>query len=147
MIVYLDTSAFVPLFIEEPGSGRCRRLWDEADMVVVTRLVYVESVAALAQAHRIGRLTEDELAEAVKRLAAIWRQCSVLELDSELMERVGELARIYGLRGYDAVHCAAGEVFAGQDAAGASGDKKLLNAWYEVGLATMDVNGETLHPG
>jgi predicted nucleic acid-binding protein len=147
VIVYLDTSAFVPLFIDEPASARCRRLWDEADDVVVTRLVYVESMAALAQAGRLGRLTEDELTEAAGRLAGVWRQCSVLELDSTLMERAGELAGIYGLRGYDSVHCAAGEAFAGQDAAAASGDKKLLSAWYELGLPTMDVNGDSLHPG
>ena len=60
MIVYFDTSAFVPLLVAEPSSESCGRLWNEADDVVTTRLLYVESAAALAQALRMGRLTTRE---------------------------------------------------------------------------------------
>lgn len=50
MIGYLDASAFVPLLIAEPGSAACRRFWNDADSVVSSRLLYVETAAALAQA-------------------------------------------------------------------------------------------------
>jgi hypothetical protein len=39
VIGYFDTSAFVPLLIAEPSSGLCRRLWDDADVVVTTSAV------------------------------------------------------------------------------------------------------------
>lgn len=55
MIGYLDTSAFVPLLIDEPTSAACRRFWDDADEVVSSRPRYVETAAALAQARRLGR--------------------------------------------------------------------------------------------
>jgi uncharacterized protein with PIN domain len=57
VIGYVDTSAFVPLLINEPTSEACRRFWDDADVVVSSRLLYVETAAALAQARRMGRLT------------------------------------------------------------------------------------------
>jgi predicted nucleic acid-binding protein len=55
LIGYLDTSAFVPLLIEEPTSAACLEFWNAADAVISTRLLYVESAAALARAERNGR--------------------------------------------------------------------------------------------
>ncbi len=57
MIVYFDTSAVIPLMVEQPGSTRAAQLWDLADHVVAVRLLHVEARAALAQAHRLGRLS------------------------------------------------------------------------------------------
>lgn len=54
MIGYLDTSAFVPLLIEEPTSQTGRRFWDDADVIVSSQLLYVETAAALAQARGSG---------------------------------------------------------------------------------------------
>ena len=57
MILYLDTSAFVPLLIAEPTSQTCGALWDAADRLATTRLTQVEAAAALAMAERLGRST------------------------------------------------------------------------------------------
>ena len=35
MIGYLDTSAFVPLLIDEPSTKACMRFWDDADDVTL----------------------------------------------------------------------------------------------------------------
>jgi predicted nucleic acid-binding protein len=61
VIAYFDTSAVVPLLVVEAGSPRAAALWDGADRVVSARLVYPEGRAALAQAHRLGRLTARQL--------------------------------------------------------------------------------------
>jgi len=47
--VYFDTSAIVPIVIEEPSSKVASRLWDEADRVVSSCLVYAEGRAASAR--------------------------------------------------------------------------------------------------
>lgn len=39
MRVYLDTSAFVPLLVEEPASEASRMLWNESGSVYATRLL------------------------------------------------------------------------------------------------------------
>ena len=54
MIVYVDTSALVPLLINEPTSEACGEIWDSADSITVTRLAYIEAVAALAMAERLA---------------------------------------------------------------------------------------------
>lgn len=143
MIAYFDTSAVVPLTIAEAGSARAVRLWDVVDRVVSARLVYPECRAALAQAHRMGRLTPRQLRGAMAELEARYVELDLVELDAGLARRAGDLAEHHGLRSYDAVHLAAalrvdepGTVFV-------AGDRALLTAARQAGMATaaIDSNG------
>lgn len=138
MIVYLDTSALVPLLIDEPTSPACATLWDAADEVVSTRLLYVEATAALAQAHRLGRLDSDVLAACLAELDRYWREIGVVELDADLMAHAAVAALDHGLRGYDAVHCAAACAIAGDETVAATGDTRLRDAWGTLGLGVYD---------
>jgi len=45
MLLYLDTSALVKLFIEERYSGRVREWVDAVDVVLTCRVAYAEAVA------------------------------------------------------------------------------------------------------
>jgi predicted nucleic acid-binding protein len=140
VIGYLDTSAFVPLLVNEPSSRSCRRFWDDADAVVSNRLLYVETAAALAQAHRLARLDDAEHAACVRLLDQLWPQIETTEVDEALVFRAAELADLLALRGYDAVHCASAEQLEDTDMVAASGDNLLLAAWKSLGVATFDIN-------
>jgi uncharacterized protein len=140
VIAYLDTSAFIPLVLAEPTSAACRRLWDDADAVVTSRLLYVESAAALAQARRLDRITDDQHGRAVEVAELLWAQIDVIELDGELASQAATLAARHSLRGYDAVHCASAVTLQDADVVGAAGDRRLLAAWHELGVATFDTH-------
>jgi predicted nucleic acid-binding protein len=136
VIVYFDTSAFVPLLVTEPGTSLARELWDWADDVVTTRLLYVEAAAALARARRMGRITARNHRAAVDSLDDLWRDFRVVEVDDVMTRRAAELANRFALRGYDAVHCASAERIDAPDLVVASGDKDVLTACAELALAT-----------
>ena len=138
MIGYLDTSAFVPLLINEPTSDAGRRFWDDADVIVSSRLLYVETAAALAQAHRMGRLTKNKHLESLRRIDLMWSEMDVIEVDQQVVTQAADLARRLSLRGYDAVHCASAQQLDDEDLVAASGDQRLLTAWLELGMATYD---------
>lgn len=140
MIGYLDTSAFVPLLIAEPSSAACRRFWDDADAVVSSRLLYVETAAALAQARRMDRLTDREHRTSLRLLDQLWSALDVAEVDEAVVARAATLAHLLALRGYDAVHCASAEQLNDEDVVAASGDQRLLSSWTELGVATFDTN-------
>ena len=140
MIGYLDTSAFVPLLIDEPTSAACRRFWDDADVIVSSRPLYVETAAALAQAGRMGRLTRGKHLRARRRLDQMWSEMDLIEVDEQVMVRAADLAYRLSLRGYDAVHCASAEQLDDDDVVAASGDQRLLTAWLELSMATYDTN-------
>jgi predicted nucleic acid-binding protein len=139
LIVYFDTSAIVPVVIDEPSSMVASRLWDEADRVVSSRLVYVEGRAALAMAHRLDRIDEAELREAVDTFESLHDQLDVIEVTEGLLREAGGLAEQLSLRGYDAVHLASARLVDDAEMVLAAGDQSLLGAARALGLATADL--------
>ena len=140
MIAYADTSALIPLIIDEPGSQRAGRVWDTAEQVASVRLVYAEARAALAQAARLGRITASGLSGSVAALDGLYEQLALIEVDDVLVRRAGELAELHALRGYDAVHLAAAERIADDTTVVVSGDRELLAAAGTLGLAVADTS-------
>ncbi len=138
MIAYLDTSAVVPLLVEEPGSEVCLRVFLQADSVATVRLTFAEASAALARASRLGRLTADAHAGALAQLESVWTQLDVVNVDDELVRAAGALARAHALRGYDAVHCAATLRVGSATTVAVAGDRELLAAWQAEGLHVLD---------
>lgn len=135
MIAYFDTSAFVPLVIQEPGSEAAGRLWDEADHLISVRLIYAEARAALAQAERMGRVTRRQLPRLAGDADSLYAQIDRLDVDATLVRRAGELAQELTLRGYDAVHLAGAERLRDPELVLVAGDGPLLDAATELGLA------------
>ncbi len=140
MIAYFDTSALIPLLIDEPGSAMAGQLWDEADHVVSVRLIYAEARAALAQAHRFGRLDDDLHLELVRQLDGLYAQFDRIEVDDALVRRAGALAKEQALRGYDAVHLAAVERVADEQTVFVSGDDDLCHAAQSLDIAISNTS-------
>jgi predicted nucleic acid-binding protein len=134
VIAYFDTSAVVPLLVVEAGSARAGALWDGADRVVCARLVYPEGRAALAQAHRLGRLTARQLRAAVIEFDSRYEEFDLVEVDDALARHAGQLAEAHGLRGYDAVHLAAADRVSDPDLVVVAGDEALLTAARAAGM-------------
>lgn len=147
MIVYFDTSAFIPLIVEEAGTPTSIRLWTEAETRVSSRLLLVESAAAIALGRRIGRLTEDEF-DAV--LEEAWRSATNLTLIDafgDVIDRAADLAVVHGLRGYDAMHLATANLLRARDLVFACGDHRLLTAARDEGFTVVDTSGPISPPG
>lgn len=135
MIAYFDTSALVPLVVEEPASDRCAEHWSTADRLVSVRIVVVEARAALAQANRTKRLTQRALRTAVDALDELLTQMDLVDLDDDLANRAAELAETQALRAYDAVHLAAALTVADDDLVLVTGDRAMASAAVAVGMA------------
>jgi predicted nucleic acid-binding protein len=69
---------------------------------------------------------------------ALYIELEIVDVDDALVRRAGDLAHRLRLRGYDAVHCAAAAQLDEPDLVAASGDKHLLAAMRELGIATYD---------
>jgi hypothetical protein len=139
LIVYFDTSAVVPIIVDEPSSTIASRLWDEADRVVSSRLVYAEGRAALAMARRLDRIDERGLREAVDNFEILHDQLDVIEVTERLIREAGALAEQLSLRSYDAVHLASARLVDDVEMVLAAGDQSLLVAAQAIGLSTADL--------
>ena len=140
MIAYFDTSALIPLIIDEPSTDRCARLWDGADRVVSARLLYPEARAALARAERTRRISPRQHAAAIAELENLSGQIDHIELTARLARVAGDLAQVHGLRGYDAVHLAAAASALDGQLVVVTGDVELAKAARSMGMAVADTN-------
>ena len=104
MILYLDTSSLVKLYVEEPGSAEVRAVVEEAELVTTSVVAYAEARAALARRQRERSLTRSEHGRAKAALAEDWPRILSLEVTEGLSRTAGDLAERHRLRGFDAVH-------------------------------------------
>jgi predicted nucleic acid-binding protein len=128
LIAYFDTSAIVPLLIDEAGTERARAQWLAADRLVTIRLALVEARAALAQAVRSGRITRAEHRRFVSDLPGLLEQVEFVDVDDSLVRTAADIAEARSLRAYDAVHLAATVGVGGSDLVVVAGDGALLAA-------------------
>ena len=134
MIVFWDTSALVPLVIQQEGTATAVRLWESADRVLASRLLYVEAVAALGMAVRTDRVDSTTHQAARNGIDLLSASLDWVEVSASLVNRAAQLAEQFDLRGYDAVHCASAEAVHDDDTVIASGDRDLLGAWQQLGM-------------
>lgn len=138
MHAYFDSSALVPLLIAEPATARCTAVWNASAVVVSSAIAYVEVHAALAQASRLGRLTETSRATALDSFDSLWSDVAAIPVDSVIIRHAAQLSAEQALRGYDAVHCASAAAAASAEFLVVTGDRDLLRACGALGFATVD---------
>lgn len=134
---FFDSSAFVKLLVDEMGSDVAATLWNDADVVLASRLADVEVSAALARAKRVGRIDGTE----ERRLRRDWREywvaTDVIELTPAIAAAAGELAARLAVAGADAVHLASALAFVEVTPLIATWDRRLWHAALANGLAVV----------
>lgn len=106
MILYLDTSAVVKLYVEEEGSDKVRASCEQARVVATSLIGYAEARAAFARAKRQARLQAQDHRQVLEDFDHDWDSYFILEVTEGLVRRAGGLAEDHALRAYDALHLA-----------------------------------------
>ena len=112
MILYLDTSALIKLYIEEAGRAEVLKAVRKASVSATHVVAYAEMRAVLGRLLREGRLDEASLGRIKGAFEDDWRVMARVAADEPVIRRAGDLAEGLGLRGFDAVHLAAAESLA-----------------------------------
>ena len=140
MILYLDTSALVKLYVDEEHSQDVRLGLDSAQVVITHLITYAEARAAFARKAQEPAYRGD-LAHWCAELEIDWSRLHLVQVDEPLVRRAGDLAQAHGLRGYDSVHLAAMERIGGITADGdfrvAVFDRQLAAAVSALGIRLL----------
>lgn len=112
MILYLDTSSLVKLYVEEAHSESVRQWVTESELVATCRVAYPETLSALTRRCRNGDLSRRDFDLLVQCFTDEWGSYAALDFD-EL--EAGRLLTVHGLRGFDAVHLAAAKALRNPD--------------------------------
>lgn len=103
MILYLDTSSLIKLYVDEARCEPVRHAAAEAQRVVTCCVAYAEACAALERRRRSRDLDRASFDRSVAALRRQWPLFTVTEVDEVA---AGDLALKHGLRGFDAIHLA-----------------------------------------
>mgnify|MGYP003580004665 FL=1 len=104
---YWDSSALIPLLVEQAATEAMRAMVREDPAVASWWATSVECVSALARLHRDERLAASDLAESVGRLRAAASHWAVVTPSDAVREQAIRLVRVHPLRAADAMQLAA----------------------------------------
>lgn len=139
MIVYLDASSLVKLYVEEEHSDTVREWTSESEIIATCRVAHPETLSALTRRLNRGDIAKREYERVVHDFVGEWRNFAILDFDEV---EAGSLVRRYGLRGFDAVHLSSAKLIASVDAhamvAFSSFDRRLNKAARSEGFVVLE---------
>lgn len=137
MILYLDTSSLIKLYLFELGWEAVEGLIDQSQRVATSLVTYAEGRATLARARRGGRLTTAELRTATNSFETRWSTYSITDVGEPVVRFAGDLAEKHVLRGFDAIHLASAITLQrelGEGVTFSAADGRLMSAASAEGL-------------
>jgi len=106
MILYLDTSSLVKLYVEETASSEVAEQVSGASIAATSMVAYAEARAAFARRFRESAFTPEQYTRIKEVFTEDWNGFFILGVTNELVCSAGELAEKHALRGFDAIHLA-----------------------------------------
>ncbi len=106
MILYLDTSALVKLYVREPGSALLHTYASKADALSTSVVAYAEARATFGRLAREGAASKSRHQQRLKQFESDWEALLRIDLVPEVLRSAGNLAETYALRGFDSIHLA-----------------------------------------
>jgi len=137
---FWDSSALLPLVVNEPASAVARRLVKARGLPVVWWGSLVECVSALERRFRAGQLKHDERRESGRLLTELAGAWSEVQPSQSLRERALRLLSSHNLRAADALQLAAALIWAEERPAGrvfVSLDERLRQAARQDGFMVL----------
>ena len=104
MVIYLDTSSLVQLYVEEEDSPGVVNLVRTSTVTATSLVAYAEARAAFARRFMEKAFTPREYGRLIASLNEDWDNYLLVRVTRELVRMAGDLAEKHGLRGFDAIH-------------------------------------------
>lgn len=106
MVLYLDTSSLVKLYVEEDESDFISKLVGTAKITATSIVAYAEARAAFARRFREKAFTLKEFIRLKAVFDEDWSNYLILNITGNTIKMAGNLAEKHHLRGFDSIHLA-----------------------------------------
>ena len=106
MVVYLDTSSLVKLYVEEDESSKIDALVKSSEVTATSLVAYVEARAAFSRRFREKAFTTNEYNLLKEFFDKDWSHYLILSVTENIVRLASDLAEKHALRGFDSIHLA-----------------------------------------
>ena len=149
---YLDASAWVKRYYQETGTWWVQGIFSQETKLACSALGLIEVIATLARKCKAGEIAPSSFEQKVQDLEDDWRHFIHIHLTAEAVDTAKEQARVWALRGADAIHLASALML--QRRFGdeedqmifVTSDQELKEVATSVGLTVSDPNEEGSSP-
>lgn len=104
--MFVETSALLQVLFNEPGFVQTEKLLAQADWLLASRLIRLESERAVLRVSQSSEKPDRIRAELMARLNAFWPRFEFIEMSAEICHQAGRIAPEAPLRTLDAIHVA-----------------------------------------
>lgn len=140
MIVYLDTSDLVKLYVEEIGSEEIKGIILDATVVSTSKVAYAEARSAFARKQKEDGFSIARLRKIVEDFNRDWESYFLIEITDGLIKIAGDIAEKHLLRGFDSIHLASAVILKRKiksEVYFSSNDTKLNQAARKEGIIVL----------
>ena len=140
-MIYLDSSALIKNYSQEPGTHRVREILSGADGCSVSKIGYAEICAAFGRKNRENPKDRRVHLVGFQRFQEDWKLLHIVELEDDLLPVICGLTEKYPLRGADAIHLASAlwlERVLRDEVTFVAADGRLLEAARDEKLKTVN---------
>ena len=140
MIVYIDTSDLVKLYVDEIGSDAIKEIVRKAAIISTSKVAYAEARSAFARKQRDDGFSAKVLRKIVEDLNREWENYFLIEVTDGLIRSAGDIAEKHLLRGFDSIHLASAVNLKnkiGSEVYFSSNDEKLNQAAEKEGIIIL----------
>lgn len=137
MILYLDTSALVKVYIEESYSNIVRNAFVQADKIAISIIGYVEFHSAISRLLREKLINIETFGKISSSFKRNWNRFIIVGLDKSIIERSTELLLLSELHAFDSIHLASAESLKNdysEKIVFGCFDKRLITAVEKIGM-------------
>ena len=106
MIVYLDTSSLVKLYVEEDASSQIHILLQSSKVAATSLIAYAEARSTFARRFREDAFLSDEYNHLKETFEKDWNSYLIMNVTQDVIREAGNLAEKHALRGFDSIHLA-----------------------------------------
>ena len=140
-MIYLDSSALIKNYSQEPGTHRVREILSGADGCSISKIGYAEICAAFGRKGRENPKDRRVHLIGFQRFQENWKLLHIVELEDDLLPVICGLTEKYPLRGADAIHLASAlwlERVLRDEVTFVAADGRLLEAARDEKLKTVN---------
>jgi len=140
MIVYIDTSDLVKLYVDEIGSDAIKEIVRKAAIISTSKVAYAEARSAFARKQRDDGFSAKVLRKIVEDFNREWESYFLIEVTDGLIRSAGDIAEKHLLRGFDSIHLASAinlKNKIGSEVYFSSNDEKLNQAAEKEGIIVL----------